>query len=141
MVRELSHYIDGQRVEGTSGRFSDVYDPCTGEVQARLPLASTDNVRYDDVRIDANGQAVAVGAGGTIAHIAADGSVVMQHIGTADLHTIHIAAVGDDYESVGFAAGEGGQIWITRDGGWSWSEGPNAGATVFGVDAIGDGHR
>lgn len=106
-----------------------------------LPLTSTENVRYDDVRIDANGQAVAVGAGGTIAHIAADGSVVMQHIGTADLHTIHISAVGDDYESVGFAAGEGGHIWMTRDGGWSWSEGPNAGATVLGVDAIGDGHR
>ena len=45
MVRELSHYIDGQRVDGTSGRFSDVYDPCTGEVQARLPLASTEEVR------------------------------------------------------------------------------------------------
>ncbi len=45
MVRELSHYVDGQRIEGTSGRFSDVYDPCTGEVQARLPLASADEVR------------------------------------------------------------------------------------------------
>src|SRR6476659_7516661 len=45
MVRELSHYIDGQQVDGTSGRFSDVYDPCTGEVQARLPLASTEEVR------------------------------------------------------------------------------------------------
>ncbi len=42
MVRELSHYIGGQHVEGTSGRFSDVYDPCTGEVQARLPLASAE---------------------------------------------------------------------------------------------------
>ena len=45
MVRELSHYVDGQRVDGTSGRFSDVYDPCTGEVQARLPLASAEEVR------------------------------------------------------------------------------------------------
>src|SRR6478609_2179306 len=45
MVRELSHYIGGQHVEGTSGRFSDVYDPCTGEVQARLPLASAEEVR------------------------------------------------------------------------------------------------
>ena len=48
MVRELSHYIGGQRVDGTSGRFSDVYDPCTGEVQARLPLASTEEVRNVD---------------------------------------------------------------------------------------------
>jgi photosystem II stability/assembly factor-like uncharacterized protein len=105
------------------------------------PLPATENVRYDDVRLDASGQAVAVGTGGAIAHIAFDGSVLMQHIGTADLHTIHIAEVGDDYESVGFAAGDGGQVWITRDGGWSWSVGPNAGHTVLGVDEIGDGHR
>ena len=45
MVRELSHYVDGHRKEGTSGRFSDVYDPCTGEVQARLPLASREEVK------------------------------------------------------------------------------------------------
>ncbi|MCT9623932.1 CoA-acylating methylmalonate-semialdehyde dehydrogenase [Pseudarthrobacter equi] len=45
MVQELFHYIDGQRVEGISGRFSDVYDPCTGEVQARVPLASAEEVR------------------------------------------------------------------------------------------------
>lgn len=104
-------------------------------------LAASERVRYDDVRVDANGQAVAVGAAGAIAHVAFDGSVVMQHIGAADLHTIHIAEIGEDYESVGFAAGEGGHVWITRDGGWSWSEGPNAGQTVFGVDEIGDGHR
>jgi photosystem II stability/assembly factor-like uncharacterized protein len=105
------------------------------------PLHVTEQVRFDDVRIDSTGQAVAVGAGGAIAHIATDGHVVMQHVGTADLHTLHIAEVGEDYESVGFAAGEGGQIWLTRDGGWSWSEGPNAGHTVLGVDEIGDGHR
>jgi photosystem II stability/assembly factor-like uncharacterized protein len=105
------------------------------------PLPGTEAVRYDDVRIDEHGQAVAVGAGGAIAHIAFDGSIVMQHVGTADLHTLHIAEIGEDYESVGFAAGDGGHIWITRDGGWSWSEGPNAGHTVLGVDEIGDGHR
>ncbi|GAB3277663.1 CoA-acylating methylmalonate-semialdehyde dehydrogenase [Sinomonas notoginsengisoli] len=44
MVRELTHYIGGARVDGTSGRFSDVYNPSTGEVQARLPLASKDEV-------------------------------------------------------------------------------------------------
>jgi hypothetical protein len=26
----------------TLGGFSDVYDPCTGEVQAKVPLASTE---------------------------------------------------------------------------------------------------
>jgi malonate-semialdehyde dehydrogenase (acetylating)/methylmalonate-semialdehyde dehydrogenase len=45
MVRELSHYIDGQRIDGTSPRFGDVYNPCTGEVQSRVPLASADEVR------------------------------------------------------------------------------------------------
>ncbi|MEE2523476.1 CoA-acylating methylmalonate-semialdehyde dehydrogenase [Pseudarthrobacter sp. J75] len=44
MVRELSHYVDGQRVDGTSGRFGDVFDPCSGQVQARVPLASKDEV-------------------------------------------------------------------------------------------------
>ncbi|UZX01738.1 CoA-acylating methylmalonate-semialdehyde dehydrogenase [Arthrobacter sp. CDRTa11] len=45
MVRELSHYVGGQRVSGTSGRYGDVFDPCTGEVQARLPLASRAEVQ------------------------------------------------------------------------------------------------
>ncbi|MDQ0680253.1 malonate-semialdehyde dehydrogenase (acetylating)/methylmalonate-semialdehyde dehydrogenase [Arthrobacter pascens] len=45
MVRELSHYVGGQRVSGTSGRYSDVFDPCTGQVQARLPLASREEVQ------------------------------------------------------------------------------------------------
>jgi malonate-semialdehyde dehydrogenase (acetylating)/methylmalonate-semialdehyde dehydrogenase len=44
MVRELSHYIGGQHTAGTSGRFGDVFDPCTGRVQARVPLAGRDEV-------------------------------------------------------------------------------------------------
>ncbi|WP_104043254.1 CoA-acylating methylmalonate-semialdehyde dehydrogenase [Arthrobacter sp. ZGTC412] len=44
MVRELSHYVGGQHASGTSGRFSDVFDPCTGAVQARVPLAGGDEV-------------------------------------------------------------------------------------------------
>ena len=43
-MEELSHYIDGQRVKGMSGRFGDVYNPATGEVQARVPLASAEEV-------------------------------------------------------------------------------------------------
>ena len=39
-MRELSHYVGGHHVQGTSGRFSDVFDPCPGRVQARVPLAS-----------------------------------------------------------------------------------------------------
>ncbi|GAA4972153.1 CoA-acylating methylmalonate-semialdehyde dehydrogenase [Pseudonocardia tropica] len=36
----LHHWSAGAKVEGTSGRFSDVTDPATGAVTARLPLAS-----------------------------------------------------------------------------------------------------
>ena len=45
MVNDLTHFIGGKHVEGTSGRFSDVFDPSTGAVQARVPLASIDEVR------------------------------------------------------------------------------------------------
>jgi malonate-semialdehyde dehydrogenase (acetylating)/methylmalonate-semialdehyde dehydrogenase len=38
-VRTLNHFIGGQAVAGTSGRFSDIFDPNTGAVQARVPLA------------------------------------------------------------------------------------------------------
>ena len=45
MTTELTHFIGGQHVKGTSGRFADVYNPATGEVQAKCPLASVEEVR------------------------------------------------------------------------------------------------
>ncbi|MEU7576174.1 CoA-acylating methylmalonate-semialdehyde dehydrogenase [Streptomyces sp. NPDC041068] len=39
MVRELTHFIGGKHVPGTSGLFADVYDPNSGSVQAHVPLA------------------------------------------------------------------------------------------------------
>jgi len=39
-MKEIGHWIDGKRVAGTSGRFADVYNPATGEVQARVALAT-----------------------------------------------------------------------------------------------------
>ena len=39
-MQELTHYINGAHVKGTSGRFADVMNPATGEVQAKCPLAS-----------------------------------------------------------------------------------------------------
>ncbi|MFT4701218.1 MAG: malonate-semialdehyde dehydrogenase (acetylating)/methylmalonate-semialdehyde dehydrogenase [Yoonia sp.] len=39
-MQELTHYIGGAHVKGTSGRFADIFNPATGEVQARVPLAS-----------------------------------------------------------------------------------------------------
>ncbi len=40
MDQELTHFIGGRHVSGRSGRFADVYDPNTGQVQSRVPLAS-----------------------------------------------------------------------------------------------------
>jgi malonate-semialdehyde dehydrogenase (acetylating)/methylmalonate-semialdehyde dehydrogenase len=45
MVAELTHFIGGKHVAGTSGRFTDAYWPMTGEVASRVPLASTAEVR------------------------------------------------------------------------------------------------
>jgi len=39
-MKELTHWINGRHVKGTSGRFADVMNPATGEVQARVPLAT-----------------------------------------------------------------------------------------------------
>jgi malonate-semialdehyde dehydrogenase (acetylating)/methylmalonate-semialdehyde dehydrogenase len=44
MTEALHHFFNGQRMEGTSGRFGDVFDPATGAVTARVPLASADDV-------------------------------------------------------------------------------------------------
>jgi malonate-semialdehyde dehydrogenase (acetylating)/methylmalonate-semialdehyde dehydrogenase len=40
-LREITHWIGGQKVAGTSGRFGDVYNPATGKVQAKVPLANS----------------------------------------------------------------------------------------------------
>ena len=39
-MKEIGHWINGKMVAGTSGRFADVFNPATGEVQARVALAS-----------------------------------------------------------------------------------------------------
>ncbi|MGH6909808.1 MAG: CoA-acylating methylmalonate-semialdehyde dehydrogenase, partial [Phenylobacterium sp.] len=39
-MRDITHFIDGVSVAGTSGRFGDVFNPNTGEVQARVALAT-----------------------------------------------------------------------------------------------------
>jgi malonate-semialdehyde dehydrogenase (acetylating)/methylmalonate-semialdehyde dehydrogenase len=43
--RELTHFIGGKHVAGTSGRFTDAYWPMTGEVASRVPLATKAEVR------------------------------------------------------------------------------------------------
>lgn len=39
-LREITHWIGGQKVTGSSGRFGNVYNPATGQVQAQVPLAN-----------------------------------------------------------------------------------------------------
>ena len=45
MTRTIPHLIGGSLQSPDAGRFSDVYDPSSGTVQARVPLASADEVR------------------------------------------------------------------------------------------------
>jgi malonate-semialdehyde dehydrogenase (acetylating)/methylmalonate-semialdehyde dehydrogenase len=43
-MRDITHFIDGVSVAGTSGRFADIFNPNTGEVQARVALADAAEV-------------------------------------------------------------------------------------------------
>jgi malonate-semialdehyde dehydrogenase (acetylating)/methylmalonate-semialdehyde dehydrogenase len=43
-MRLIGHFIDGKEVAGTSGRTGDVYDPNTGEVQAKVDFAGASEV-------------------------------------------------------------------------------------------------
>ncbi|MBL4758313.1 MAG: CoA-acylating methylmalonate-semialdehyde dehydrogenase [Rhizobiales bacterium] len=45
MTRKIGHFIDGKEVAGTSGRFADIFDPNTGEVQAQVALANDEEAR------------------------------------------------------------------------------------------------
>ena len=44
-MRQVGHFIDGAAVKGKSGRESDIFMPMTGEVQAKVALANTDEVQ------------------------------------------------------------------------------------------------
>src|SRR5258705_4884631 len=39
-VRELTHFIGGKHAKGESGRFGDVFNPTSGALAAKVPLAS-----------------------------------------------------------------------------------------------------
>ena len=43
-MRDIDHFIGGAAFAGASGRFSDVFNPSTGEVQARVQLATPDEL-------------------------------------------------------------------------------------------------
>ncbi len=44
MTAEFGHFVNGRPVSGASGRLHDIYNPTTGEVQARVALASRDEM-------------------------------------------------------------------------------------------------
>ena len=43
-MKDYGHFIGGKHVAGTSGRFGDIFTPMTGEVSARVALASVEDV-------------------------------------------------------------------------------------------------
>ncbi len=43
-MRNVEHYIGGRSVAGASGRYGEVFDPNSGQVQARVSLASADEL-------------------------------------------------------------------------------------------------
>ncbi len=43
-MTDLTHYVGGQRREGQSGRFADVFNPATGAAEKRVPLATAAEV-------------------------------------------------------------------------------------------------
>ncbi|HZT27751.1 MAG TPA: CoA-acylating methylmalonate-semialdehyde dehydrogenase [Pseudolabrys sp.] len=45
-MREIGHFIGGKTVKGTSGRFGDVFNPNTGEIQAQVALAQRSEVEH-----------------------------------------------------------------------------------------------
>ena len=59
-MKEIGHWINGKLVAGKSGRFSDVFNPATGEVQAKVALAT--RAELDDAVADAAKAQVAWGA-------------------------------------------------------------------------------
>src|SRR5690606_38499864 len=44
-MREIGHFIGGKHVPGKSGRTADVFQPMTGDVIAKVALASKDELR------------------------------------------------------------------------------------------------
>ena len=45
-MREIGHFIGGKEVAGQSHRFGDVFNPNTGEVQARVAVLGEMQVRW-----------------------------------------------------------------------------------------------
>src|SRR4051812_19449380 len=54
-MREIGHFIGGKEMKGSSGRYGDVFNPNTGEVQARVAFAQPSEVE-DAIRVAKSAQ-------------------------------------------------------------------------------------
>jgi malonate-semialdehyde dehydrogenase (acetylating) / methylmalonate-semialdehyde dehydrogenase len=45
-MREIGHFVGGKEANGNSGRFGDIFDPNTGQVQAKVALARHAEVEH-----------------------------------------------------------------------------------------------
>jgi len=45
LPREITHFVNGEQVSGSSGRYGDVYNPALGEVSGRVAYATEAEVR------------------------------------------------------------------------------------------------
>ncbi|HEV3397571.1 MAG TPA: CoA-acylating methylmalonate-semialdehyde dehydrogenase [Xanthobacteraceae bacterium] len=45
-MREIGHFVGGKEIKGTSGRWGDVFNPNTGEVQAKVAFAKHAEVEH-----------------------------------------------------------------------------------------------
>ncbi|MCX7179169.1 MAG: aldehyde dehydrogenase family protein, partial [Proteobacteria bacterium] len=43
-IKTLAHFVDGSLVAGESGRWSEVFEPASGAISARVPLANAAEV-------------------------------------------------------------------------------------------------
>lgn len=43
-LKQLHHFVNGERISGDSGRFGDVFNPAVGTVEKQVPLASKSEV-------------------------------------------------------------------------------------------------
>ena len=43
-MREIGHFVGGKQIKGVSGRTGDVFNPNTGEVQAKVAFAGKSEV-------------------------------------------------------------------------------------------------
>jgi malonate-semialdehyde dehydrogenase (acetylating)/methylmalonate-semialdehyde dehydrogenase len=45
-MRDIGHFVGGKEIKGRSGRYGDVFNPNTGEVQAKVAFAAPAEVEH-----------------------------------------------------------------------------------------------